>query len=245
MITIEAIEGRSEQGVLKPFRCVGDDGKRYFVKGRGAGRASLISEFVAGSLGHLLGLPIPPFAIVNVPPELVRDSVVEGLLELGGGLCFGSERHPYGQEIGRRHLPQISADLARAVLLFDWWVHNSDRSFGGSDGNPNLLWDTAGSGLVVIDHNLAFDPDFDSKAFWQHHVFRSERPILAKTAFRDEWEPRIEFAHATLTSILETVPEEWYYEDPFQTVKSDFDFDAAKQILARFRTNDFWNTVSL
>src|SRR5947209_2788431 len=107
MITIEAIEGRSEQGVLKPFLCMGDDGIRYYVKGRGAGRSSLISEFLAGSLGQQLGLPIPRFEIVNVPEELIRASALEGVLELGSGLCFGSERIPFAQEIGTSQLRRI------------------------------------------------------------------------------------------------------------------------------------------
>lgn len=46
-VVIEQVLGRSCQGVTQPFICVGDDGETYYVKGAGAGRRSLVSEWVA------------------------------------------------------------------------------------------------------------------------------------------------------------------------------------------------------
>ena len=63
-LEIVEIMGRAQQGVTQPFICRGEDDQVYFVKGRGAGRRSLICEWIAGQLGRLLGLPIAPFGIV-------------------------------------------------------------------------------------------------------------------------------------------------------------------------------------
>ncbi len=73
-MTVQIIEviRRSEQGVTQPYICRGDNDKIYFVKGIGAGRRSQICEWVAGNLGLVLGLPIAPFDIVEVPEELME-----------------------------------------------------------------------------------------------------------------------------------------------------------------------------
>ena len=62
---IEIIEviRRSTQGVTEPFICRGDNGKIYFVKGKGAGRRSLVAEWIAGHLAIALGIPIAPFSL--------------------------------------------------------------------------------------------------------------------------------------------------------------------------------------
>ncbi len=57
------------------------------------------------------------------------------------------------------------------MLLFDWWVHNEDRHLTLRGGNPNLLWDMQLGQLVVIDHNQAFDRDFNASRFLDSHVF--------------------------------------------------------------------------
>lgn len=242
MITIEEVEGRSSQGVLRPFLCRCDDGKRYFVKGRGAGRSSLIAEFLAGSIGRSLGLPIPPFEIVQVPEVLIHASAVSGIHELGSGLAFASERLPFVQEFGAttyRRVPQV---LRQQVLLFDWWIRNQDRSFRGTDGNPNLLWNEDQKSLVVIDHNLAFDETFDASVFWEVHVFADERDAFLDLVFRAEQCTRMETAISAFAAALQQIPEEWRYQDTLQTIECDFDFVKAEAMLLAFRTDAFWNT---
>ncbi|MAM89547.1 MAG: hypothetical protein CME36_19795 [unclassified Hahellaceae] len=49
-VDIVKVHGRSEHGMTKPFRCVGDDGVSYYVKGISAGRRSQINEWIAGRL---------------------------------------------------------------------------------------------------------------------------------------------------------------------------------------------------
>ena len=50
IVQIVEIIGRATQGVTKPFICRGEDEEIYFVKGRGAGKRSLICEWVVGNL---------------------------------------------------------------------------------------------------------------------------------------------------------------------------------------------------
>lgn len=76
-ITIVEIIKKAEQGLSSPFLCRGDDDALYFVKGRASGRASLWAEWLAGHLGQALGLPIPPFHLVDVPAALVRECPAE------------------------------------------------------------------------------------------------------------------------------------------------------------------------
>lgn len=47
-IQIVEILGRSIQGVTRPFQCRCENGDLYYVKGHGAGRQSLIAEYVCG-----------------------------------------------------------------------------------------------------------------------------------------------------------------------------------------------------
>ena len=89
-VRIVEIIGRSTQGITLPFLCRGDDGKQYFVKGNGAGRRALISEWLAGHIGQRLGLSIPPFVQAVVPKELVQFSARDDIHQLGTGTGFGS-----------------------------------------------------------------------------------------------------------------------------------------------------------
>ena len=161
MLTVEEVILRSEQGVLRPFLCKADNGKRYFVKGKGAGYQALINEFVAGSLGRMFELPIPPFEVIHIPPELVAESAFPKIRDLGHGPAFASQLIEYAQEFSGGNRPRVAQEVRAKTFLFDWWIMNQDRILVDSAGNPNLLWVAQDQTMHVIDHNLAFDPEFD------------------------------------------------------------------------------------
>ena len=73
-MTLEVVEiiARSEQGFTKPYICRCDDGEVYFVKGRSATRRGLINEWLCANLAEAFGLPIAPFALAEVPQELIE-----------------------------------------------------------------------------------------------------------------------------------------------------------------------------
>lgn len=240
-MTVEIIEilGRSKQGITRPFICRGDDGNTYFVKGTGAGRSSQIYEWIAGNLARHIGLPIAPFFIVQVPEELVEDN--PRYSELGSGPAFGSLKQTITEMnyAGINHVPD---ELRRAVLAFDWWIHNDDRKLTENGGNPNLFWEPGDEQLVVIDHNQAFAPDFSEENFKEFHIFsRDVNQLFGDVLYRDEFVNKFQYALKDWQDICDNIPMEWYFADPQMTVPTDVDLDEIHQILQRCTTEDFWN----
>lgn len=102
-MSIEVVEvlGRAKQGITKPFLCKTDDGALYYVKGKGAGRKSLIAEYVCGSLAKSFGLPIADFEMVYVSEQLIDMANDEAKSDLGIGVAFASKVTPHLQEISK------------------------------------------------------------------------------------------------------------------------------------------------
>ncbi|MFZ6875942.1 HipA family kinase [Undibacterium sp. Di27W] len=238
-VQIVEVLRRSEQGVTKPFICRGDDGHTYFVKGCGAGRKSLIAEYICGRLARRLGLPIADFEIVDVPEQLIKAGLLPEINELGSGLAFGSRALPHIQEIHFTHLTKIKPALAKDVLVFDWWIHNQDRTLSSKGGNPNLLWDQRNAKLVVIDHNVAFDKNFDRQAFSENHIFAQYFPAIQYDWVDcTEYQTRLQDAYAEFDRACSDIPHEWWWVD--DGVPALFDREETRQVLSRFNQQDFW-----
>ena len=235
---------RADQGITRPFICRADDGETYFVKGRSAGRKSLVAEWICGHLGKRLGLPIPSFDIVDIPTEIINAGALLGLdySDLGAGLAFGSRRCE-AMELTSTTAKAVPADLQLDVLAFDWWIRNADRTLTETGGNPNLFWNPEASSLVVIDHNQAFDADFDPASFLDLHVFSTQSAKLFNDMFRrDEYNQRFASALGNWNEIANTIPEEWFFADPEQTVPADFELESMYKTLQRCNHDDFWGT---
>lgn len=187
--TIVEVVKRSTQGVTQPFICRSDEGELYFVKGIGAGRRSQICEWICAKLADRLGLPIPPYAIVEVPKELIELGAQPDLTQLGSGPAFGSLLLQV-TELTAVQVPKVPPALQRDVLAFDWWIRNADRTLTDLGGNPNLFWDTSSDELVVLDHNLAFDPGFNTEEFVQLHAFRTQWQLARQERSREEYAKR-------------------------------------------------------
>jgi len=240
MIQIVEVMGRARQGMTRPFVCRADDGEVYFVKGTGAGRRSQICEWVAGNLGLDLGLPIPAFAVVEVPSELIEDGGMPELGDLGAGPAFGSRRHSL-VELPHTAVAEVPRDLQWDVLAFDWWIRNGDRTLTAAGGNPNLFWDPLGRSLLVLDHNQAFDPDFDPADFRDLHVFAQQVPALfGDLVRRAEYATRLELALSRWDYILAGVPPVWLFADAELTVPTQFDAGAIFQMLTSCVESNFW-----
>lgn len=240
-VQINEIIGRSEQGITKPFICRGDDNEIYFVKGRGAGRRSLICEWVAGNLGLELGLPVAPFAIVDVPEALIMLASRDDLSDLGAGLAFGSVRQQV-VELSISHVQQVPELLRRDVLAFDWWIRNGDRTLTENGGNPNLFWDVQNCRLTVLDHNQAFDLAFSVHDFIDTHVFRQEcRALFQDWIVQEEYAVRYINAMSIWQDIWNRVPFEWWFVDAELTIPVDFDRATLMAQLLDCRGAAFWN----
>lgn len=172
-ITAKEIIRQSQQGIsVQPFLIRAEDDQTYFVKGlsRALGNG-LVSEAISAELGKHLGLPIPPWRVIDIPQALIDFSVIDGVEDLSGGPAFASLHVENASDLMWANLNALPDDLKRTVLLFDWWILNGDRGLGEAGGNVNLILDPKGK-LVVIDHNVAFDPNLSFEEFRTYHVFR-------------------------------------------------------------------------
>jgi hypothetical protein len=238
-IQIVEILDRSIQGVTKPFYCRCEDGQFYFVKGNGAGKQSLIAEYVGSQLARSFGLPVADFEIVEVPQELIKWCGRDDANELGAGLAFGSKALRHVQEFAMSHMNQVDVQLRKDVVAFDWWVHNADRTLTEKGGNPNLLWDQQHSKLAVIDHNQAFETDFDPLRFVDLHVFHTDFiSISGDLVEREVYCNRLAAAFAEFETACDNVPQAWWSVD--NGVPTSFNRDAVRELLKRFINKDFW-----
>jgi hypothetical protein len=126
--------------------------------------------------------------------------------------------------------------------LFDWWVHNADRNLTDIGGNPNLLWSSGDhAALVMIDHNLAFDVDFNPEEFLRLHVFAGEvTDLFSDFLLRDTYSARFATALENWEDICDTLPEAWRFIDAEETVPVNYPFNAIKELLDRASTDAFW-----
>jgi hypothetical protein len=150
-----------------------DDGL-YVVKFRGAGQGpkALVAELLVGCIATLLGLPVPPLALVQLPPPFGRsepDPEIQDVL-----------RRSHGLNVGLRYLDgafnfdctaaaeAITGDFASRLVWLDALVTNPDRTHR----NPNLLvWERK---PWLIDHGAAL---------YAHHDWPSMTAEKARAPF--------------------------------------------------------------
>lgn len=199
------INARTAESTTNPFYCRCDDGEFYYVKGRDAGGDSLCSETIAGLIAKDWKLPIPAFKIVSVPSDLIQYSTRDDINDLGQGLAWGVQAVPDTTRYAPLFRKEIPTDLCTKILLFDWFIKNEDRS----QNNPNMLWSAATKQLTIIDHNIAFDPQFRKYEFWSEHVFAEEREQIFTQSIRADYENLLNECIVRLPDYLASVPSEW------------------------------------
>lgn len=234
MTTLQVTEimRRLEQGMTRPFLVRAEDDALYVAKGRETTQRGLIAEWICAHLAQQLGLPIPAYSLLLVSPELVSALGPE-VSALGHGAVFGSLQQSGVQEFAVTQLKRVDAGQRRMLLAFDWWVENADRSLSPHGGNPNLLWNAAGSKLLVIDHNLAFDADFDEAAFFATHVFRQDADtVFGDLVCRAETSALLDAALLCFDTAVQGMPPEWLWLDGVErTLPVQVDFEAIKRRL--------------
>lgn len=237
-IEITEVIRRADQGLSKPYVCRGENDQIYIVKSLGAGRRSLFAEWIAGHLGVAMGLPIAPFTQVYISPSLLSG---DALLELGPGVAFGSAKRPV-TEWSYSLLNRVPVQTKRDLLVFDWWVKNGDRNYTTRGGNPNLFWQPGTDELLVIDHNQAFDGEVDRGNFFDTHVFSDQvEAITNDLLYRIEYSERLATALEQWDTIVDKIPESWFFADNEMTVPADFDLKEAHAMLVRYKNNEFWD----
>jgi len=241
IIQIVAIHGRTEDGngVSRPFRCEGEDGFDYFVKLKNAGHECLVKEWVAGPLAQVMGLPAAEVRQVRIPPELIVGNK-EYEADLGQGLAFGSLKVEAAERLSLEFIRSDDDGTLSRILLFDWWVRNSDRALTEIGGNPNLLWEVEPGRVVMIDHDNAFDHAFDAAAFREFHALRSHLGAW-EPALRGELLAWLEAGLSRLEAIWAEIPEEWLV-DSHGDSRCRLDKQGLNAVLSSFHTDPaFWN----
>lgn len=96
--------------------------------------------------------------------------------------------------------------------------------------------------MIVIDHNLAFDRDFSKTEFLKSHAFSHQRGnLLDDMIYREQYSQRFREVLAKWDDICDSVPKEWLFVDEDESVKTDFDFDEAFNMLTACNCGSFWN----
>ena len=234
---ITQILGRSIQGITRPFLCRGDNGLLYYVKGHGAGRKGLISEWIAGMLAKRLGLPIPDFALATISEELIALSAMDGIADLGSGTAFGSQVVENADELSFLYIQQVDIELRAKILLFDWWTANGDRTLTEHGGNPNILWLHRDHRAIIIDHNLAFE-EATLADFWTTHIFADVRSSWTP-AFQNQMTALMRAALTELPGAWAAIPAEW------TEIETGLTIDKVTRLLWRFEENpaSFWEVL--
>ena len=89
------------EGGSLPAIVDGDNGEQYVLKFRGAGQGAkaIVAELIAAGLATALGLPVPPYAVLELEKgfgEAEPDPEIQDLLRGSIGLNFGLGYLPGG-----------------------------------------------------------------------------------------------------------------------------------------------------
>jgi hypothetical protein len=241
VIQIIEIFKQAEQGFCKPFLCKGDDDCFYYVKGFIDGqpqRSDQIREWLCAHLAKGLDLPIAEFCIVDIPEELF-EVVPEEAKKLGFGPAFASKVVAGAVWMESHTMSSIAnKQLAMDILFFDYWVHNLDRTIG----NPNLLVEASTQQVRVIDHNMAFDDEYNDDDFFAYHLFREYKDELFNDIeVRASYIARLDRALAEFNTVKDSLPAEWQWLDIDQSIEVDIDYATVWAILNRYQQDQFWS----
>ena len=208
------------EGGSLPAIVEADDDGMYVLKFRGAGQGpkALIAELVAGEVARAAGLSVPEIVFIELDPELARtepDPEIQALIRASAGLNLALDYLP-GAVTFDPVADKPDADLASAVVWFDAYVTNVDRT----PRNTNMLvWHRR---LWLIDHGAAL---------YFHHTWASyrERSRAPFSMIKDH--VLLQFASALqevdtqmtgrvtpdiLDNIVKLIPEAWLVGDsPF------------------------------
>lgn len=194
-----------------------DDGL-YVLKFRGAaqGRKTLIAELIAGEIGRAIGLPVPEIVFMQLDPALGRAEPHDEIRELivaSAGLNLALDYLPGSFGYDPLHAPPPDAALASAVVWFDAFVTNVDRTAR----NTNMLvWNRQ---LYLIDHGAAL---YVHHA-WGDYVARARSPFapikdhvllpLASDLRGADLALSPRITPDLLHAIVALVPDEWLADD--------------------------------
>jgi len=222
---LEHVQGMRGGSQAQLMRC--SDGHYYVVKFRNnpQGTKVLVNELLAHGIACVLGLPIPPCALVDVGQtliELTTELIVQtptGRIPCASGVAFGSRwcagswDAPFGLPPGRVE----NLEDFWGMFLFDLWTHHVDSRQVVFRRKPSERYQ-----MLMIDNGFCF-----STEEWRNHAnFRQMCSFQGLSAYTkskemcsterslalcEPWLSRIEnrFSLERLLSLVELIPAEW------------------------------------
>lgn len=210
------------EGGSLPAIVEADDDGLYVLKFRGAGQGpnALVAELIAGEIGRALGLTVPELVYIELDPALGRnepDSEIRELIKASPGINLGVDYLPGSLPFDPAASPRLDAALASAIVWFDAYVMNVDRT----PRNTNLLlWHRR---LYLIDHgaSLYFHHGSQGDGGYLAHAARPFAPIrehvlLPYAAEVADADARLRplLTDATLAEVVAALPDAWLAGDP-------------------------------
>ena len=243
IVEAKEIFRQSTQGRTKPFIVRDTQDTQYVVKGvNSAGHASLVSELICAELAKRCELPVAEYALMRFPSGMLDFSTEPRAGDLKGGLAFASRVALHSQDLLFSKTPEIDDEMQQRIFLFDFWVNNEDRQLSYRGGNVNLLWSQI-QGLIVIDHNLAFDP-INRAGNFENHVFRHQRERFSDLEIRARHEAVLDAALNDWDMIIQLIPVEWLYHDiDDETTEIHPTLAERFNLLTRLRDPCFWSLI--
>jgi hypothetical protein len=206
------------EGGSLPAIVEADDDGMYVLKFRGAGQGSkaLVAELLAGELARVAGLPVPRIVLANLDPDLARtepDPEIQSLIRASAGLNFAIDYLP-GSVMFDPVTETPSADLASAIVWFDAFVTNVDRTAR----NTNLLmWHKR---LWLIDHGAAlyfhhaWDDDYIAHSRTPFPMIKDHvlLPFATKLEEADQLMAK-KITPGAIAAVVALLPEAWMSDD--------------------------------
>jgi len=202
------------EGGSLPAVVQADDGGLYVMKfvGSGHGPKALIAELVAGEVGRRLGLRVPEIVFIELDAALGPSEPKEEIHDLHDtsvGLNLGLRYLPNAFTYNLLLKPPPDPDLASAVVWFDAYVTNVDRT----PRNVNLLiWQ---KDLWLIDHgsSLYFHYDWNDYLIRSHTSFShiKDHTLLSFASDLDEADAimRTRLTPEVICGIVDLIPDRW------------------------------------
>ncbi len=180
---------------------------------------SLACELIVSMLARSVGLPVPDYAVVDLPREIlpaISDRQLRDLMGRNIGPNFGCVYHE-GMALwdpGLRPKSPEMVDALADVLTLDATVINGDRK----GARPNLLY--RGESILLIDHSLALPVhEWNAEAIAYSPVFPAEQvrahctfgALAGRTRSFDKLHGRwqTEVSAMDLDRIRTSIPTEW------------------------------------
>lgn len=215
------------------------DRQLYYVKGSNCTPREQIAEWVSANLAQRFGLPTPHCDIAVIDPELVELTSPEWQRDLKLECCFASRSIDPCQTLPLTVAKRVNESLQRDILLFDYWICNSDRNLSETGGNVNILTNPAGFDIQVIDFNLSFDEAFKVSDLYLHVFWPRSKGSLPDMFDQVDYETRFQTVLTDLESLFKKIPAEWLASE---TVRVDYT-DYLRETLERFQRPKFWDDL--